>query len=486
MESDQPLPAVGSPAEGNPVAVHETGSRQPPGLCRLVLRNLDAGSQLAFLRPVARTAFDASAEVFAVLAVLNLLLLFVLGVASIGFNGQFNVYEFPRALMFVPATLLFGLLAARLGGRGDSLLPVAVALVAAGLVLGLVWGAIGLLIPLLARKAAFSGWIYLYYGALLWWVLVVISAVRRLVDAGPGRNLLTVFAGGALLVSPMIWYPQNYLWMPKFDESAAAAADKTSWAPVEEAGFYAQQDLLGKTLAAVKDGRAGIADVYLLAAGLYAREDVFMKEVELIAELFRRRFDAEGRSVVLLNNPKTLDRHPLASLTSVTAALKRIGSVMNREEDLLVLYLSSHGSESHQLSVDFQPLRLAPIDPPALKQALDASGIRWRVIVVSACYSGGFVKLLEDAHTLVITASSATRTSFGCGSGSDATYLAKALFDEALRRTYSIEAAFADARKSIAARERAQGYEPSEPQLFVGAEIRGKLAEIEARLALQK
>ena len=88
----------------------------------------------------------------------------------------------------------------------------------------------------------------------------------------------------------------------------------------------------------------------------------------------------------------------------------------------------SHGSEKHELSVDFRPLRLSTIDPAKLKTALDESGIRWKVIVISACYSGGFIDALKDERTLVITASAADKTSFGCGTGSDATYLAQALF----------------------------------------------------------
>lgn len=456
----------------------------PVGLWQSVLHNLRAGTRLAFLRPVDPESFQPSPEAFALIAVLNVLLLFVLGLASVGFNGQLNVFEFPRALLFVPATLLFGLLALRVSGRKDPILTVALPLIAAGLVLSLILGAMALLMPHLPRRLVGGNWWpTLYYGAVLWWSLVIAVAVRRLADAGPGRNLASLLAGLVLLVSPMAWYPQNYLWMPKYDETAG---DKVVWAPVEERGFYAQQDMLRKTLASVQNGRAGIADIYLLAAGLYAREDVFMKEVQQIAELFRKRFDTAGRSVVLVNNPQTLDTHPVASLTSITAALKRIGSQMNRDEDLLVMYLSSHGSESHRLSVDFWPLRLAPIDPPVLKKALDASGIKWRVIVVSACYSGGFVTPLQDEHTMIITASSAKRQSFGCGSASDATWLAQALFNEELRKTWSFETAFGHARKSIAERERAQGYEPSEPQFFAGAEIRGKLAEIEGRLARQK
>ncbi len=78
------------------------------------------------------------------------------------------------------------------------------------------------------------------------------------------------------------------------------------------------------------------------------------------------------------------------------------------------------------------------------------------------------------------------RKSFGCSSESDATYLARALFDEELRRTYSFEKAFESARKSIAERERSQGYEPSEPQMHMGPALRVKLAEIERRLAARE
>jgi hypothetical protein len=155
---------------------------------------------------------------------------------------------------------------------------------------------------------------------------------------------------------------------------------------------------------------------------------------------------------------------------------------MNVDEDVLVLYLTSHGSEKHDLAVDFPPLRLAPVDPPALKAALDESGIKWKVVVVSACYSGGFVDALKESQTMIITASAADRQSFGCGNESDFTYLAKALFDEGLRRTRSFEAAFEVARETIARRERGRGFPPSEPQIAAGPAIREKLQEVERRL----
>ena len=71
--------------------------------------------------------------------------------------------------------------------------------------------------------------------------------------------------------------------------------------------------------------------------------------------------------------------------------------------------------------------------------------------------------------------------SFGCGAESDFTYFGKAYFDQALRTTYSFTGAFDAARRSIEARERAEGRTPSNPQMYVGREIAHKLEAMEVR-----
>jgi len=149
-------------------------------------------------------------------------------------------------------------------------------------------------------------------------------------------------------------------------EAQRAQAEKFR-ALADEKGFYAQHDALQRALTALLPERPGVIDVYALTAGLYASEDVFMREVRLIDALMRQRFDAQGRSLVLLNNPTTVHEFPLASATSLGLALKHIGSLMNRDEDVLMMYLSSHGSEKHDLSVNFWPLRLKPVNPVSLR-----------------------------------------------------------------------------------------------------------------------
>ncbi len=113
---------------------------------------------------------------------------------------------------------------------------------------------------------------------------------------------------------------------------------------------------------------------------------------------------------------------------------------------------------------------------------LDASGIKWRVLVISACYSGSFIDEVWDAHTLLITAARYDRSSFGCSSERDWTYFGEAYFDHALRSDLSFVSAFDRAEKAIAQREKDEDLKPSFPQIRIGRLIGPKLVELERRI----
>jgi hypothetical protein len=148
---------------------------------------------------------------------------------------------------------------------------------------------------------------------------------------------------------------------------------------------------------------------------------------------------------------------------------------MDEGEDILFLFLTAHGSPDHTLDVSLAPYQLEQLTPVRLRQLLDESGIRFRVIVVSACYSGGFVRTLASPDTMVITASGADRASFGCRDGRQWTDFGRAYFKEALPATGSFEGALQRARELIAQREAAAKLTPSEPQISVGDAIRERL-----------
>ena len=327
------------------------------------------------------------------------------------------------------------------------------------------------------------GWLpsrALYIALLAWFLVAACAVLMRFAPGRPGRvgaafavYLLLFFAG-------YWWLPPQDLWMARPAE-ADERANGTSRSRTRRY-FTLSRRCSRASLAALRPQRPGVPDIYFVGFGAYAREDVFMKEVEVIGELFRERFDAEGRTIALINNPKTAAVLPIATATNLARVLRHVGGLMDREEDVLVLYLTSHGSEKHRLSVVNWPLKLLEIDPRMLRRMLDDAGIKWRVLAVSACYAGGFVEALKSETTLVMTAAAANRQSFGCGAESEFTYFGKALFDEELRRTHSFTEAFESARRAIAERERAGKHEPSNPQIFVGAAMAGKLREVESRL----
>ncbi|ENU20464.1 hypothetical protein F994_00690 [Acinetobacter bohemicus ANC 3994] len=248
-----------------------------------------------------------------------------------------------------------------------------------------------------------------------------------------------------------------------------------------EDAFYAQNQVLTKSLEAVQYGEFAQSHWYFLGVAGAGYQDVFKSEVERIKEQFDTRFGTFGRSLVLINNPTTRTKIPIASRTSMDLALRRIGQQMNRESDVLFLYMTSHGLPN-QFEMENAPIDLNDVDPKWLKETLDKAGIRWRVIVISACYSGSFVPALQDDNTLIITASAADRASFGCSNEADYTYFGRAFFDQAMREQTSVSAAFEQAKATVAQWESAQGFEASEPQWSIGKNMEFMLPQLEQRL----
>jgi hypothetical protein len=249
---------------------------------------------------------------------------------------------------------------------------------------------------------------------------------------------------------------------------------------VNEAVLYGQSRLLAEHLLKVRPGVKGKPELFFLGLG-GADQDVFLRETQFVEGLMRELFATEGHSLILVNHARTAQTYPMANLESLRRALRRIGEQMNGAEDTLFLFLTSHGSRDFRLSLSFFPFSFTDISPAMLRQALDDSGIERRVVVVSACYSGGFIPALQDDNTLVITAAAADRSSFGCGEGDELTEFGRAYFDEALRQSRSIEAAFHLAAARLAKTEQADDIPASLPQIVGGnAALRAQLQALGA------
>ena len=402
-----------------------------------------------------------------------------------GSGALFNPQALPSELLWVPLALLAGHLVGRVMMDDGYALLVAIALGCIGIAFSVVSSAIWIAVDHgWLRVPAVLGLSGAYQLLFAWWALATLVAIRRLSVPMAGRAISPTAIVAIVVLLPAYFLPAEPLWDEESDaQEMAYRPDRQR--PFSEDALYAQPGLLRAAEQRIMPGHAGVGHLYFVGFAPDAAQDVFMKETLAIGKLLEERFGVGGRALSLISHPGVVDRYPMATLTSLRHVLKTMGERIDAEEDVVLLHLTSHGSQSHELSVEFYPLQLPPIRPAELRSALDEAGIKWRIVVISACYSGGFIDALKEAHTLVVTASDARHTSFGCGNAFDFTYFSKAYYDEALRKTRSFERAFALARESVRRREQKEGLESSNPQMFIGAAMHAKLARLEKTLSAE-
>jgi hypothetical protein len=451
-----------------------------------LVRNLAAGTRLALFAPVARLAFRIDVVQLLLLFAVSALVDFCADWIRYGPDAYFSWFGAGNELFAAALMLLSAAVLALAFRQGALILAIPVLALAAYPILQL-----ALTVPAaLERWGPFSvpSWLPLEALVLAWVVVVLVRCVAVALASARSHRWPRALAGGLILAAP-IWIspfllPTETWWR---QPSIHGGIDPRYPNPASEVVLATQQELLDDALAGLEDERPGVTDLYFVGFAGNAPEDVFRKDVEAAQRVMDERWDTAGRSLALVNNPRTLLNTPIATVSNLRAALNEIGAAINHDEDVVMVYLASHGRPNHELEVTLPPLELAQLNPGALRKLLDDAGIRWRIVVISACYSGGFIKALEDEQTLVLTAAQADRTSLGCGHRSDATYFGEALFEQGLVKADSILGAFELARTRILQREIAGGHKPpSNPQASVGAGMPDKLRELERGRAARR
>ncbi len=450
---------------------------------RATIDNVWAGTRLALMLPLRREAFRVNLDQ----AVLLLLIGFAAtGLAEFAFTEPVRAFN-SSGLGYMAAgylAFLLGLyLVARIQKAHSSMVDLVVVVSSATPVTAfglefVLWLGGSADAPTSSAVMAFA-WLVVF----AWLTAIIVRALRLVYEIRVPRAIFLVMVFFAIHYGAAAGAPQEQLWYSVAEVEYEADDPYEPYRRINiETTYRAQRGLLDDVFAGLLPQRGGTTDLYFVGFGSYAYEDVFLKEVRTVRALFDELFDTGGRSVALINNLSTLETVPLASVGNLKDVLGEMASRMDVEEDILFLFLTSHGSSKHVFSVDFWPLGLNDLRPDELRRILDGSGIKWRVVVVSACYSGGFIEALEDDFTLVMTAARKDRTSFGCGSLSDFTYFGKAYFDEALRSHSSFIEGFYAARESILEREQREDLSLSYPQIQIGPAIEARLKDLETRL----
>ncbi|MDP3736641.1 MAG: C13 family peptidase [Hyphomonadaceae bacterium] len=249
---------------------------------------------------------------------------------------------------------------------------------------------------------------------------------------------------GALLAGAGSAGAQQGRQLAPVDPSAGFGVGEGAMQPAEAA---AQVELAAKALSQIAPQRPGVVDAYVLSVSFY-NDPVFEKEASEAAAILGRRYDAAERTIILSagRGANVARTYASASPNNFNAALGKIAATMDLNEDLLVLFMTSHGSQDGTVAIMEKGRMQGGLRPLQLRLALQQAGIRNKVVIVSACFSGNFIPpFISDPGATILTAAAADKTSFGCEPSRDWTFFGDALFNHAMRGGQGLNEAYRDA-----------------------------------------
>lgn len=245
------------------------------------------------------------------------------------------------------------------------------------------------------------------------------------------------------------------------------------------AELAAEDRLFANAIAGLAAQRPGQRDVYVLAAGLWD-DHVFFNEAQQSAKVLATRFGAEGRSLVLAQGAEARAAGlPGANPAQFNRALAALGTIMDRTQDVLVVFITSHGAQAQGAIFQEAGRLQAALTPGALAASLREAGPEHRIVIVSACFAGQYGAALANSKTIVLAASAPDRSSFGCEPERDWTWFGDAFFNVALRGKLPLLDAFEQAKATVQGWEIRENQRASKPGAFVGEDMKALLPHIE-------
>lgn len=290
------------------------------------------------------------------------------------------------------------------------------------------------------------------------------------------------FAQCGVLALSLLISGSAFSQQPKF---STVEASKNGWFAEQSRSatwYLSQHKRLSTAISALQPQRPGLVDAYILSIGLDS-DPVFTRESAEAANVLARRYGAVGRTLHLAAgaDDKAIGAAQ-GSPTNLAIGLAAIAAKMDAKEDVLILFATAHGDPVSGLAYRDGEYAAGMIGPQRLANLIDGVGIKRRMLLLSACFSGIFLPLLTNDQTVIVTAASSQRTSFGCAPGNDWTFFGDALVNNALRKPQKFDAAMGEATQLISNWESELKLLPSRPQVFVGDNARVWLDALEARM----
>tara|TARA_B100000700_G_C14773213_1_gene727706 strand:- start:91 stop:867 length:777 start_codon:yes stop_codon:yes gene_type:complete len=220
-----------------------------------------------------------------------------------------------------------------------------------------------------------------------------------------------------------------------------------------------------------------VPKIYYLGLGLWGNgEDWSENDVIVLENIFKKiYYNREFHSYIFSNKGlQTKAKLPFFSEKKLEFLIKNIGESVT-EKDIIILTISSHGfpgginyrigiSPSMSLTGD----KIEEIIKPIQEKNI--------LFIISSCYSGSLIKYLEGKYSIIFTASSANKPSFGCDKESSNSWFIESLYEsyhnyQNTEKRFSLKRWFNKTKSIVKNKEASYGYPHSFPQIFIGKNV---------------
>src|SRR6202042_2507362 len=89
----------------------------------------------------------------------------------------------------------------------------------------------------------------------------------------------------------------------------------------------------------------GTIDFYAIGLAGWADQDVFVKELDGALASAGTVLPIKDHRLRLINNRETVSSVPLATPKNFSAAVHAVGGIMDKDEDVLLIVMTSHGNQ---------------------------------------------------------------------------------------------------------------------------------------------